>query len=388
LDVQDNRAAPSRNIQRPESSMRIDQIELRIVRLPLVRPFQTSSSRKVHLDHILVQLTADGVTGWGECASPSDPYYCPETTETCWHILRDFLTPLVLGREWSTIDELTGVYAHVKGNRFARAGLEMACWDLLARTSGQPLHSLLGGSRPEILSGVSLGIEPRIEVLLDLIAQYLEEGYRRIKLKIAPGSDVDVVRRVRDRYPGIPLQVDANSAYTLADLPVLKELDQFGLLLIEQPLADDDIIDHARLQESLTTPICLDESIHSAEDARKALDLGACRVINIKVSRLGGLLEAKRVHDLCYGRGVPVWCGGMHEFGIGRAANVAIASLPGFTIPGDVSGSDKYYAEDLVAPPIVARLGAIDVPVSAGLGVEPIVARIRARTLRQFLLSL
>jgi o-succinylbenzoate synthase len=388
LDVQDNRAAPSRNIQRPESSMRIDQIELRIVRLPLVRPFQTSSSRKVHLDHIVVQLTADGVTGWGECASPSDPYYCPETTETCWHILRDFLTPLVLGREWSTIDELTGVYAHVKGNRFARAGLEMACWDLLARTSGQPLYSLLGGSRPEILSGVSLGIEPRIEVLLDLIAQYLEEGYRRIKLKIAPGSDVDVVRRVRDRYPAIPLQVDANSAYTLADLPALKELDQFGLLLIEQPLADDDIIDHARLQESLTTPICLDESIHSAADARKALDLGACRVINIKVSRLGGLLEAKRVHDLCYGRGVPVWCGGMHEFGIGRAANVAIASLPGFTIPGDVSGSDKYYAEDLVAPPIVARLGAIDVPVSAGLGVEPIVARIRARTLRQFLLSL
>jgi o-succinylbenzoate synthase len=388
LDVQDNRAAPSRNIQRPESSMRIDQIELRIVRLPLVRPFQTSSSRKVHLDHIVVQLTADGVTGWGECASPSDPYYCPETTETCWHILRDFLTPLVLGREWSTIDELTGVYAHVKGNRFARAGLEMACWDLLARTSGQPLHSLLGGSRPEILSGVSLGIEPRIETLLDLIARYLEEGYRRIKLKIAPGSDVDVVRRVRDRYPAIPLQVDANSAYTLADLPALKELDQFGLLLIEQPLADDDIIDHARLQESLTTPICLDESIHSAADARKALDLGACRVINIKVSRLGGLLEAKRVHDLCYGRGVPVWCGGMHEFGIGRAANVAIASLPGFTIPGDVSGSDKYYAEDLVAPPIVARLGAIDVPVSAGLGVEPIVARIRARTLRQFLLSL
>ncbi len=367
--------------------MRIDRIELRIVRLPLIRPFQTSSSRKTHLDHILVEVESEGVTGWGECASPSDPYYCPETTETCWHILRDFLTPAVLRREWSTIEELIGLHARVKGNRFARAGLEMACWDLLAKASGQPLHSFLGGTRTEILSGVSLGIESRIETLLDLIAQYLEEGYRRIKLKIAPGSDIDVVRRVRDRYPDVALQVDANSAYTLDDLPTLKELDQFGLLLIEQPLADDDIIDHARLQASLNTPICLDESIHSAADARKALDLGACRVINIKVSRLGGLLEARRVHDHCYARGVPVWCGGMHEFGIGRAANLAIASLPGFTIPGDVSGSDKYYAEDLVAPPILARQGAIDVPDSPGLGVEPIVERIRACTLRQFLLS-
>jgi o-succinylbenzoate synthase len=368
--------------------MRIEQVELRIVRLPLVRPFQTSSSRKDHLDHILVRVMAEGVTGWGECASPSDPYYCPETTETCWLLLRDFLAPLVLGREWSTIEELTGFYGRVKGNRFARAGLEMACWDLLARTRGTPLHSLLGGSREEILSGVSLGIETRVEVLLDLIARYLDLGYRRIKLKIAPGWDVDVVSRVRDRYPDIALQVDANSAYTLDDLRTLKQLDQFGLLLIEQPLADDDIIDHARLQDCLTTPICLDESIHSAADARKALDLGACRVINIKVSRLGGLLEARRVHDHCYSRGVPVWCGGMHEFGIGRAANVAIASLPGFTIPGDVSGSDKYYAEDIAAPPILARQGAIAVSMTAGLGVEPIEERIRARTLREVLLSL
>jgi o-succinylbenzoate synthase len=368
--------------------MRIEQVELRIVRLPLVRPFQTSSSRKDHLDHILVQVLSGGLAGWGECASPSDPYYCPETTETCWHLLRDFLAPLVLGREWSTIEELTGFYGRVKGNRFARAGLEMACWDLLARTRGQPLHSLLGGSRAQVLSGVSLGIETRVEALLELIARYLDEGYRRIKLKIAPGWDVDVVRQVRNRYPAIALQVDANSAYTPDDLPTLKALDEFGLLLIEQPLADDDIVDHARLQESLTTPICLDESIHSAADARKALDMGACRVINIKVSRLGGLLEAKRVHDHCFSRGVPVWCGGMHEFGIGRAANVAIASLPGFTIPGDVSGSDKYYAEDLVEPPILAREGAIDVSMAAGLGVEPVEERIRARTLRETLLSI
>ena len=250
--------------------MRIERIDLKIVRLPLVRPFQTSSSRKEHLDHILVRINAGGVIGWGECASPSDPYYCPETTETCWHMLRDFLAPVVLGREWSTINELVGFYRLVKGNRFAKSGLEMACWDALSRAQGQPLRSLLGGTRAEILSGVSLGIEDRVEPLLDLIARYLEEGYRRIKLKIGPGRDVEVVRSVRERYPTIALQVDANSAYTLDDLPTLKALDDFDLLLIEQPLADDDIIDHARLQAALKTPICLDESIHSADDAEGA----------------------------------------------------------------------------------------------------------------------
>jgi O-succinylbenzoate synthase len=363
--------------------MRIDQIDLKIVRLPLVRPFQTSSSRKDHLDHILVRVVAGGVAGWGECASPSDPYYCPETTETCWHILKDFLVPLVLGREWTTIDELVELYRLVKGNAFARSGLEMASWDALGHTQGRTLKSMLGGTRAEIFSGVSLGIEGTIERLLDQVDRFLEEGYRRIKLKIAPGWDVKVVRRVRERFPTIALQVDANSAYTLSDLPVIQALDEFDLLLIEQPLAHDDIIDHARLQAALKTPICLDESIHSADDARKALDLGACRVINIKVSRLGGLREAKRVHDLCFARGVPVWCGGMHEFGIGRAANVAIASLPGFTLPGDVSGSDKYYAEDIAEPPILARNGAITVFDRPGLGVEPVQERIRPRTLRE-----
>ncbi len=362
--------------------MRIQQIDLLIIRLTLVRPFQTSSSRKTHLDHILVRIVAGDVVGWGECASPSDPYYCPETTETCWHILHDFLGPLVLGREWSNIDELVALYRLVKGNAFARAGLEMACWDALARAQDKPLWALLDATRHEVLSGVSLGIEPGIEVLLDQIARYLQEGYRRIKLKIAPGWDVAVVREVRARYPDIPLQVDANSAYTLGDMATLKALDDFDLILIEQPLAHDDIIDHARLQAVLNTPICLDESIHSAADARKALELGACRVINIKVSRLGGLREARRVHDLCLERKVPVWCGGMHEFGIGRAANVAIAALPGFTLPGDISGSDKYYAEDIVAPPILAHNGAIAVSGGPGLGVEPIEDRIQSRTLR------
>jgi o-succinylbenzoate synthase len=368
--------------------MQIERIDLKMVRLPLVRPFQTSSSRKDHLDHILVRVEAGDVVGWGECASPSDPYYCPETTETCWHILRDFLAPLVLGREWADLDELTGFYRAVKGNNFARSGLEMACWDALARSQDKSLATMLGGTRSEILSGVSLGIEKEFEPLVDQIERFLEEGYRRIKLKIAPGRDVDVVRRVRERFPLVPLQVDANSAYTLLDIETLAALDEFDLLLIEQPLAHDDIIDHVRLQAALKTPICLDESIHSADDARKALDLGACRVINIKVSRLGGLREAKRVHDLCLARGVPVWCGGMHEFGIGRAANVAIASLLGFTLAGDVSGSDKYYASDIVDPPVLAHDGAIKVFDGPGLGVEPVEERIRARTLREISIKL
>ncbi|SIN89862.1 O-succinylbenzoate synthase [Singulisphaera sp. GP187] len=367
--------------------MRIHRIDLKLVRLPLVRTFRTSSSSKDSITHILVRIETDGGIGWGECASPSDPYYCPETTETCWHILKDFLAPAVIGKEWASVDQLVGFYRSVKGNNFAKAGLEIACWDALAHHQGKSLAALLGGTRPEILSGVSLGIERDQETLFGLIDQYLAEGYRRIKLKIAPGWDVAIVRSVRERYPEIALQVDANSAYTLADIEHLKQLDAFNLLLIEQPLAHDDIIDHARLQAALRTPVCLDESIHSAEDARKALDLQACRVINIKVSRVGGLLEAKRIHDHCLGRGVEVWCGGMHEFGIGRAANVAISSLPGFTLPGDVSGSDKYYREDLVEPPIRAENGAVKVPLGVGLGFAPIEERIEPLALRQWSLT-
>jgi O-succinylbenzoate synthase len=362
--------------------MLIERIDLSLVRLPLLRPFRTSSSAKSHIEHILVRLTAQGLTGWGECASPSNPYYCPETVETCWHMLRDFLGPAVMGKEWNEIDEIVRCYALVKGNNFAKAGLEMACWDLLARKRERSLAELLGGTQREIWSGVSLGIEANTGALVDQIEQRLEEGYRRIKLKIAPGHDVETVDAVRERFPDVPLQVDANSAYMLDDLPTLKRLDAFNLLLIEQPLAHDDIVDHARLQAELATPVCLDESIHSAADARKALDLKACRVINIKVSRVGGLLEAKRIHDHCLARGVPVWCGGMHEFGIGRAANVALASLPGFTLPGDISGSDRYYREDLVEPPIRATRGTVPVPCRPGLGHEPVEERIARHTLR------
>jgi len=362
--------------------MRIDQIDLTLVRLPLVRTFQTSSSWKSYIDHILIRAETDGIVGWGECASPSDPYYGPETTETCWHLLKDFLVPAVLGQTWTAIDEVVGFYAKVKGNNFAKSGLEMACWDLLGKVQEKSLADLLGSTKSSIVSGVSLGIEENLPALFYLIDQYVQEGYKRVKLKIAPGWDIDVVREVRREFPDLPLQVDANSAYTLDDTEHLKRLDEFGLLLIEQPLGHDDMIDHARLQAALTTPVCLDESIHSAEDARKAIDLGACRVINIKVSRLGGLREALRVHDVCRARGVPVWCGGMHEFAVGRAANLAISGLPGFSLPGDVSGSDKYYREDLVEPPLLAVDGAIPVPRGPGIGVTPMESRIRRNASR------
>ena len=367
--------------------MRLDQVTLRLVRLPLVRTFRTSSSVKDQINHLLIHVrTADGGEGWGESASPSDPYYCPETTETCWHILRDFLVPGVLGRDWDTPDDLVRLFGPIKGNGFARAGLEMAAWDALARSQGVSLSRLLGGTRAEIASGVSLGIERDIPALLDQVERYVAEGYRRIKLKIAPGWDIEPVRAVRARFPDVPLQVDANSAYTLADGATLRALDDFDLLLIEQPLAHDDIIDHSHLQRQLRTPICLDESIHSADDARKALDLGACRVINIKVGRVGGLGEARRIHDLCLARGVPVWCGGMHEFGVGRAANLAIASLPGFTLAGDVSGSAKYYREDLVEPPITADRGMVRVPTVPGIGHEPVPERVERQTHRVLVL--
>jgi o-succinylbenzoate synthase len=367
--------------------MKIERVDLMIVRLELVRSFETSSSQRRYLEHILVKAHADGLVGWGECASPIDPYYCEETTETCWHILKDFLVPATLGRAWGSIEEFMAPLRKVKRNNFAKAGLEMAAFDLLAQAEGRPLHALLGGTRDEILSGVSLGIEQDTGRLFAIIDQYLDEGYRRIKLKIGPGRDVAVIAKVRERYPDLPLMADANSAYRLDDLPTLRQLDEFGLMMIEQPLAHDDIIDHARLQAGLRTPICLDECIHSAEDARKALDLGSGRIINIKVSRLGGLLEAKRVHDLCLARDVPVWCGGMHEYGVGRAANVALSSLPGFTLPGDVSGSDKYYAEDIVDPPVLATRGAIPVPAGVGLGYTPNEGRIARDTVRTLTLT-
>jgi o-succinylbenzoate synthase len=367
-------------------------VELYLVRLPLVRPFTTSSHTKTHLEHILIRVRDQaGAEGWGECASASDPYYCSETSETSWHILRDFLIPGVLGMAWDAPDDAAATWAKVRGNRFAKAGLEMACWDLFTRVRGEPIAGALDGTRREIHSGVSLGIEPTVDGLLEQVERFLDQGYKRIKMKIAPGRDLAYLSAVRNRWPDALLMADANSVYSLDNpehVAALRALDDLNLMMIEQPLADDDIVDHARLQAQLKTPICLDESIHSVDDARKAIDLGSCRIINIKVSRLGGLSEAKRVHDLCFARDVPVWCGGMHEFGVGRAANVAICSLPGFTLPGDVSGSDRAYRQDIVDPPIRAVAGTIQVPWDRpGLGFDANSARIKANAVRELVLE-
>lgn len=368
--------------------MKIVRIELNRIRLPLVRPFRTSSAYRTHIEHILVRLFDEaGAEGWGEIATAVDPFYNAETTDTAWHIAHDFLGPMILGKDFGTPDEFRALYAKVKGNRFARAGMEMAVWDLIGQVLGRSLADMLGGSRSQVEVGVSLGIDENIGVLLGQVERFVAEGYRRVKLKIAPGWDIEPVRAVRERWPEIPLQVDANSAYQLADAGHLAKLDEFGLLLIEQPLADDDIVDHAQLQKQVRTPVCLDESLHHAADARKALDLQACRVVNVKVSRVGGLCESLKIHDLCRSRGVPVWCGGMHEFGLGRAANLAVASLAGFTLPGDTSASDKYWKQDVIEPAITVTNGLADVPVGPGLGVHLELDRIASHRIRSAVLT-
>lgn len=363
--------------------VRITRVDLLLVPMALVRGFETSSHRKDALHHLLVRLHDDaGHVGWGECAAPTDPYYCPETSETAWHMLRDYMAPAVLGGDFDGPEALLARFAKVRGNNFARAALESAFWVLQGNVEGRSLAAMLGATQSAITSGVSLGIERDVGRLLEVVGEFVAQGYPRVKLKIGPGWDVRPVAAVREAFPDLPLQVDANSAYTLENTESIRELDRFGLLMIEQPLGSDDIIDHARLQAELQTPICLDESIHTADDARKALDLDAGRIINIKTTRLGGLLEAKRTHDLCYARGIPVWCGGMHEYGVGRAANVAVAALPGFTLPGDVSGSDKYYARDVTTRPILATDGAIAVPTGPGLGYDVDEEYVRSLTVR------
>jgi O-succinylbenzoate synthase len=350
----------------------IDRVELRRVRLPLVHQFRTSSHAKRELEHILVTLTgADGVTGWGEIASPSGPWYSAETVDSCWAVARSFIAPLVLRTAWEHPSELAAAMAKVRGNHFARAGFDMAAWALWSRASGVPLAKALGGDRPGVAAGVSLGIEPTVDDLLDQVTLRVGEGYRRIKLKIAPGWDVQPVRAVRSAFPDVPLHVDANGAYPPGETEVFRQLDEYGLLMIEQPYAPRALLAHAALQDVLNTPICLDESVEEVDDLDTALRLGAGRILNIKVSRMGGLTPAVRAHDLARAHDVPVWCGGMHEFGIGRAANVALCSLPGFTLPSDVSGSDKYYARDITTEPITSTDGHVDVPAVPGLGRTP-----------------
>ncbi len=364
--------------------MRIDRIELRHVRLVLVAPFVTSMGVETDEEHIIVRVDAGGVTGWGECVAGGNPYYSYETTQTAWHILRDFLVPAVLGKDVGDVSEAITLWSRVRGHMMAKAGLESALWDAFAKARCLPLSKLLGGVRDRIDVGVSIGLQPSPAELLKKVAGYLAEGYRRIKIKIAPGSDIEYVTAVRREYPDIPFQVDANSAYELGDIDVFRAMDDQNLLLIEQPLSHDDIFDHSKLQRELKTAICLDESIHSVADARAALELASCRVINIKPGRVGGYTESRLIHDLCASQQVPVWHGGMLESGIGRAGNVALASLPNFTLPGDISASKRYYREDIVEPAFeVAPDGTMAVPTGPGIGVEVVADRLEKVTVRR-----
>jgi O-succinylbenzoate synthase len=350
--------------------MQIDHVSLYRLRMPLRSPFETSFGRTYDRECVLLCVRAGGLTGYGECVADAVPGYAYETTGTAWHILRDFLLPALLGGPVPEPGDFQARVAGVRGHPMAKAGLEMAIWDLKGKIEGRSLREMLGGERKSVAVGVSVGIQSSPETLVEAVASYLAEGYGRIKIKIKPGRDVTDAEVVRRAFPGIRLQVDANSAYTLDSAQALLPLDDLDLLMIEQPLAEDDLWDHSQLQAVFRTPICLDESILSERHARQALEMGACRVINIKPGRVGGLSEAVAIHDLCRAQGTPVWCGGMLETGVGRAANLALASLPGFTLPGDISASDRYYAQDITQERFTLNADStITVPTGPGLGV-------------------
>jgi len=356
--------------------------------MPLVEPFETSFDRVEHRRIMLVEADVDGVSGWGECTAGEDPYYSYETVETASHVIRDFLWPVLRGREFASASEVFDLFSRVRGHNMAKGGLETSLWDAEALQKNIPLAKLLGGTRAEIASGVSIGIQPTIPVLLAKVEKELAAGYQRIKIKIKPGWDVEPVRAIRERFPRVRLMVDANSAYHMEDLPVLKQLDAFYLIMIEQPLGHDDIYSHAQLQRQLETPICLDECIHDTEHARAAIEIGACRIINIKLGRVGGHTPARRIHDLCASKSIPVWCGGMLESGIGRAHNIAMSSLQNFSLPGDVTASKRYWNEDVIQPEVeVSSQGTIRIPSAAGLGYAPRLDRIESLTQRREVLE-
>ena len=363
--------------------MKIERLELRLLKLPLVHFFETSFSRVYDKQFILVTLDSGDVRGFGECVADVDPFYSAETNDTAWHIISEFIAPRVIGVDFEHPRDVFPSLKAIRGHNMAKAAVEMAAWDLFARQRGEPLSRVLGGARPRIASGVSVGIQDSLDQLAVKVERELAAGYRRIKIKIKPGWDIDAVRTVRDRFGSIPLMVDANAAYTLADAGHLAALDAFGLMMIEQPLDYDDISDHATLQKRLKTPICLDESIKSVRLAEAAIAAGACRIINIKPGRVGGFRESIRLHDLCAEHGVPVWHGGMLESGIGRAANIHLSTLPNFSLPGDVAASKRYFDPDLIDPPIeVAADGTIPVPTGPGLGVSIVEDRLERATVR------
>ncbi|MBI3924467.1 MAG: o-succinylbenzoate synthase [Armatimonadetes bacterium] len=363
--------------------MRIDRVEIRLVEIPLRFPFQTSLGREDSKVCLLVTVFSDGVAGWGEVAACRAPLYNEETVETAWHVLKDFLVPLLFSREWSHPRDFARACLKFRRNHMARAGLESAVWDLYSSRLGRPLSEVLGGTRSAVAVGISLGLEEQRIVLLGRVEQALEVGYRRVKLKIAPGHDLELLREVRAAFPDAPLQVDANAAYGPRDMDRLVALDEIGLQMLEQPFGDEDLVDHARLQKRMRTPVCLDESLDSPDMVRAAAELGACRVVNLKPGRVGGVHPSLQIHELCRERRLPLWCGGMLETGVGRLHNLALASLKGFTLPGDLSASDRYFERDLIDPPV--RLnpdGTVDVPVEVGIDCRVDHRRLAEVTLR------
>ncbi len=348
--------------------MKLEAAELRRAHLPLVAPFRTSFGTEVARDVLLIKATTDQGCGWGECCALTDPLYSSEYVDGCQHVLRHHLLPRLFNAPELTGSRVAEILGAVHGHRMAKSAIEMAVLDAELRARGESFADHLGAVRSSVECGVSVGIQDSLARLLEVVGAYLDEGYRRIKLKIEPGWDVEPVRAVRERFPDILLQVDANTAYTLADARHLARLDEFALLLIEQPLPEDQVRAHAELAAQLSTPICLDESIVSAQSAADAIAMGACAIVNIKPSRVGGYLEARRIHDVCLANGVPVWCGGMLETGLGRSGNVALAALPGFTLPGDISASARYYTRDITEP-FVIEDGRLRVPTGPGLGV-------------------
>jgi O-succinylbenzoate synthase len=363
--------------------MKLEQITLREIRMPLLAAFETSFGATENRRILLVEVSGDGATGWGEVTAPEKPFYNEESTETAWHILKEFAIPRALESPLASASEAAARWAGIRGHRMATGGLEAALWDWEARLKGLPLHALLGGVHREIPCGVSIGIKATVDELLQTIEREVAAGYQRVKIKIKPGWDVEVLERVRERFPRLKLMADANSAYTLADKGHLKLLDRFYLMMLEQPLAHDDIIDHARLQQYIETPVCLDESIRTLRHAEQAIELAACRIINIKLGRVGGFTAAQAIHDCCQSAAIPVWCGGMLESGIGRAANIALSTLPGFVLPGDVSASKRYWSEDVIHPEVVVTpRGTIEITDAIGTGYEADRERIGRLTVR------
>jgi len=368
--------------------MQIRNLTLREIHLKLLAPFETSMDRITERRILLAELNVEGTIGWGECTAGENPFYSPEDTDTAWHAITKYLWPMLKGRTINCAAEVWPLLERVRGHNMAKATLETAAWDAEAKLKKVPLSKLLGGTREEIPCGVSIGIKDTVEELAATVKKELDAGYQRIKIKIKPGKDLAPIQHIRNLYPRIKLSVDANSAYRAEDLSLLQQLDAFYLMMIEQPLGWDDLYGHVALQKNLQTPICLDECIHNYEQAEAAISLGACKIINIKLGRVGGHLQAKRIHDLCERNSIPVWCGGMLESGIGRAHNIAMSTQSNFSLPGDVSASGRYWHEDIIKPEVtVTPSGTIKVPAGPGIGFDPRATRIDSLTSRRLHLT-